>query len=100
MGSDFLIQAVVYLASAIICVPLAKKLGMGSVLGYLIAGILIGPFLLGLTGKEGEDIMAEAGNALSPSCLVSRIFQPAATAGCAWRWSIAIARRLPGCASP
>ncbi len=57
MGSDFLIQAVVYLASAIICVPLAKKLGMGSVLGYLIAGILIGPFLLGLTGKEGEDIM-------------------------------------------
>jgi CPA2 family monovalent cation:H+ antiporter-2 len=38
-------------------VPLAKRLGMGSVLGYLAAGIVIGPFLLGLVGQEGGDIM-------------------------------------------
>ncbi|MFN8259159.1 MAG: monovalent cation:proton antiporter-2 (CPA2) family protein [Bacteroidales bacterium] len=57
MGNAFLIQAVVYLAAAIICVPIAKKLGMGSVLGYLIAGILIGPFVLGSVGEEGKDIM-------------------------------------------
>ncbi len=57
MGNDFLVQAVVYLAAAIICVPLAKKLGMGSVLGYLIAGILIGPFVIGAIGEEGKDIM-------------------------------------------
>jgi len=44
MGNGFLLQAIVYLSAAIVCVPLAKKLGMGSVLGYLIAGILIGPF--------------------------------------------------------
>ena len=54
---NFLTQALIYLAAAVICVPVAKRLGMGSVLGYLIAGMLIGPFLLGFIGKEGEDIM-------------------------------------------
>ncbi|MDO8961467.1 MAG: monovalent cation:proton antiporter-2 (CPA2) family protein, partial [Methylophilus sp.] len=46
--SNFLIQATIYLASAIIIVPLFKRLGLGSVLGYLIAGILIGPYALKL----------------------------------------------------
>ncbi len=54
---NFLAQALIYLAAAVICVPISKKLGMGSVLGYLIAGMLIGPYLLGFIGKEGEDIM-------------------------------------------
>ena len=57
MGGGFLFYALVYLTAAVICVPLAKRLGMGSVLGYLLAGILIGPFVLGFIGKEGEDIM-------------------------------------------
>lgn len=47
----------IYLAAAVICVPVAKRLGMGSVLGYLLAGIVIGPFVLGFIGKEGQDIM-------------------------------------------
>ena len=55
--SEFLVQAVVYLGAAVACVPLAKRLGMGSVLGYLTAGIVIGPFVLGFVGEEGEDIM-------------------------------------------
>jgi glutathione-regulated potassium-efflux system protein KefB len=54
---NFLTQALIYLAAAVICVPVAKKLGMGSVLGYLLAGMLIGPFVLGLLGREGGDIM-------------------------------------------
>ncbi len=37
--------------------PIAKRLGLGSVLGYLIAGMLIGPFVIGFVGEEGEDIM-------------------------------------------
>jgi len=57
MGGGFLFQAIIYLAAAVVCVPVAKRLGMGSVLGYLIAGILIGPYLFGFIGEEGEDIM-------------------------------------------
>lgn len=57
MTDTLLGQAVVYLAAALVCVPVAKRLGMGSVLGYLLAGILIGPFCLGFVGREGEDIM-------------------------------------------
>ena len=40
-----------------IFVPLARKLGLGSVLGYLIAGLVIGPYLLGFVGQEGQDLM-------------------------------------------
>ncbi|MBO9729000.1 MAG: cation:proton antiporter [Chitinophaga sp.] len=54
---SLLFQAMVYLAAAIVFVPLAKKMGLGAVLGYLIAGIIIGPSLLGFIGTEGEDIM-------------------------------------------
>ena len=53
----FFYQAFVYLAAAVVSVPVAKKLGLGSVLGYLIAGILIGPFVFGLIGEEGQDVM-------------------------------------------
>ena len=49
-------MAVIYLAAAIIAVPIAKRIGLGSVLGYLLAGILIGPFLLGLVGDQ-TDVM-------------------------------------------
>jgi monovalent cation:proton antiporter-2 (CPA2) family protein len=41
---SFLFQALVYLAAAVIAVPLFKRLGLGSVLGYLVAGIVIGPW--------------------------------------------------------
>lgn len=47
---SFLLQLFIFLAAAAIAVPLAKKLGLGSVLGYLIAGIIIGPFGLSFTG--------------------------------------------------
>lgn len=57
MDNGFFIQAIIYLTSAIVCVPIAKKLGLSSILGYLFAGIFIGPFVLGFIGSEGEDIM-------------------------------------------
>ena len=53
----FFFQAFIYLTAAVLSVPVAKKLGLGSVLGYLIAGIMIGPFVLGLVGREGQDVM-------------------------------------------
>jgi monovalent cation:proton antiporter-2 (CPA2) family protein len=54
---DFFQNALVYLLAAVISVPVAKRLGFGSVLGYLLAGIIIGPFILGYIGSEGEDVM-------------------------------------------
>ena len=51
----FLIQATIYLGAAVIAVPLAARLGLGSVLGYLLAGIAIGP-LTGLVGTETKDL--------------------------------------------
>jgi monovalent cation:proton antiporter-2 (CPA2) family protein len=56
-GQGFFFQAFVYLCAAVISVPIAKRLGLGSVLGYLIAGMVIGPFGLGLIGEEGQDVM-------------------------------------------
>ncbi|ARM30086.1 monovalent cation:proton antiporter-2 (CPA2) family protein [Prosthecochloris sp. HL-130-GSB] len=56
----FFFQAFVYLTAAVVSVPVAKKLGLGSVLGYLIAGIVIGPFVLGLIGHEGHSVMEVA----------------------------------------
>lgn len=50
-----LFQAFVYLCASVIAVPVAKRLGLGSVLGYLIAGVLIGP-VFGLVGSETRDI--------------------------------------------
>ncbi|MGH6648176.1 glutathione-regulated potassium-efflux system protein KefC [Aquabacterium sp.] len=41
---NWLLSTLVYLSAAVIAVPLAKKLGLGSIIGYLVAGIAIGPF--------------------------------------------------------
>ncbi|MEI7768627.1 MAG: monovalent cation:proton antiporter-2 (CPA2) family protein [Chloroflexales bacterium] len=57
MSDSLLFQAFVYLAAAVVAVPIAKRFGLGSVLGYLLAGIVIGPFGLHLVGTEGQDVM-------------------------------------------
>ncbi|HET7868592.1 MAG TPA: glutathione-regulated potassium-efflux system protein KefC [Burkholderiaceae bacterium] len=50
-GSSWLIASLVFLAAAVIAVPLAKALGLGSIIGYLAAGIVIGPFGLKLVSQ-------------------------------------------------
>ncbi|MEH6746885.1 MAG: monovalent cation:proton antiporter-2 (CPA2) family protein [Maribacter arcticus] len=57
MTGSILFDAIVFLAGAIICVSIAKRLGLSSVLGYLMAGVLIGPYVLGFIGEEGQDIL-------------------------------------------
>jgi CPA2 family monovalent cation:H+ antiporter-2 len=54
----FSIQAVVYLAAVVIAVPSASRMGLGSVLGYLAAGIIIGP-VMGLVGPETAELEQE-----------------------------------------
>ncbi|MEO0566959.1 MAG: cation:proton antiporter [Pseudomonadota bacterium] len=59
----FLFQASVLLAAAVIAVPIASRLGLGSVLGYLAAGIIIGqvPGLIGGHAAEELQHVAEFG---------------------------------------
>jgi len=55
-------DALVYLAAAVVCVPIAQRVRLGSVLGYLIAGCLIGPWVLGLvTNPQSMFSFAEFG---------------------------------------
>ena len=49
--SNHLIQVVALLGAAVVAVPLFRKLGLGSVLGYLSAGLVIGPFGLALSSE-------------------------------------------------
>ncbi|MCO6187661.1 monovalent cation:proton antiporter-2 (CPA2) family protein [Rhizobium sp. L1K21] len=46
--TDFLLLAFIFLVAGVISVPIASRLGLGSVLGYLLAGIIISPILAGL----------------------------------------------------
>ncbi len=52
---NLLLQASIYLGAAVLVVPLAVRYGLGSVLGYIAAGILMGP-VLGLAGAEASDV--------------------------------------------
>ncbi|MGS2761121.1 monovalent cation:proton antiporter-2 (CPA2) family protein [Sinomicrobium sp. M5D2P9] len=57
MHESFFIQAFIYLAGAVIMVPIAQYFKLGSVLGYLLAGIIVGPSFLKLVGEESQDVM-------------------------------------------
>jgi glutathione-regulated potassium-efflux system ancillary protein KefC/glutathione-regulated potassium-efflux system protein KefB len=51
---ETLFQAFVYLAAAVVAAPVAKRIGLGSVLGYLIAGAIVGPYALDLVGDASR----------------------------------------------
>lgn len=60
--SDFLVQAATYLGAAAIAVPVFNRLKLGSILGYLAAGVAVGPFGLNLLHQEeGVFHIAELG---------------------------------------
>ncbi|EMO08458.1 transporter, CPA2 domain protein [Leptospira borgpetersenii str. Noumea 25] len=48
MQDNLLVTLIVFLSAAVISVPFFKKIGLGSVVGYLIGGIIIGPWGIGL----------------------------------------------------
>jgi monovalent cation:proton antiporter-2 (CPA2) family protein len=50
-------EMVAYLAAAVVAVPIAHRLGLGSVLGYLLAGVIVGPCVLGWVGHFYSDVM-------------------------------------------
>ncbi|SHH83851.1 monovalent cation:proton antiporter-2 (CPA2) family protein [Pollutimonas bauzanensis] len=51
-AGSLMLLALVYLTAGVVSVPIAKRLGLGSVLGYLMAGAVIGPFALHLVGDQ------------------------------------------------
>lgn len=53
--NSYLFQILILLAAAVVAVPVFRRIGLGTVLGYLFAGITIGPWGLGLI-KATEDI--------------------------------------------
>ncbi len=53
---SWLVNSLIYLSAAVIAVPLARKLGLGAIIGYLTAGIVIGPWGLGLVSNV-QDIL-------------------------------------------
>lgn len=53
-GADFLLAGVLFLFAAVVAVPIAARLGIGAVLGYLLAGIAIGPWGLGFISDVDE----------------------------------------------
>lgn len=53
-GADLLLAGVLFLFAAVVAVPIAARLGIGAVLGYLLAGIAIGPWGLGFISDVDE----------------------------------------------
>ena len=62
MGHGFMVDIVLLLAAGVFFVPLFKRIGLGSVLGYLVAGVLLGPWGTGLIGEpERMSAVSELG---------------------------------------
>src|SRR5690606_40777907 len=57
MEGKFAMTILIFLGAAIVMAPLVKRLGLSSVIGYILGGIIIGPFILKLSGKETDNIM-------------------------------------------
>ena len=57
METSLAMNTLLFLGVAIIMVPLARKFGLSSVIGYIAGGIIIGPYVLKLTGRDVNDIM-------------------------------------------
>ncbi len=57
METSLAMNTLLFLGVAIIMVPLARKFGLSSVIGYIAGGIIIGPYVLKLTGRNVDDIM-------------------------------------------
>ncbi len=56
MSDSVLAMAFIYLLAAVVCVPVAKRIGLGTVLGYLVAGVVIGPWVLKFVGHEHHGV--------------------------------------------
>lgn len=56
-NESFAMNTLIFLGAAIIMVPLVRRIGLSSVIGYILGGVIIGPFVLKLTGNGAEGVM-------------------------------------------
>ena len=52
--NSLILNSIIYLLAAVIVVPIAKQFKLGSIVGYIFSGILIGPFVLGFISHQKE----------------------------------------------
>ncbi len=57
MTHSLLGQAAIYLTAAVVAVPIAKRFGLGAVLGYLLSGVIVGPHALHLVGGDSSEVL-------------------------------------------
>lgn len=57
MENSLAMTSLIFLGAAIVMVPLVRQFGLSSVIGFILGGIIIGPYVLKLTGRESSDIM-------------------------------------------
>lgn len=77
LSHSLLLQTFVFLLAALVAVPIAKRLGLGSVLGYLIAGAIIGPFGLQFFGDPQATMRAAEFGVIIMLFLIGLELQPA-----------------------
>src|SRR5574337_708831 len=58
-GGGWILSALIYLGAAVLAVPLARLLGLGAIIGYLVAGIAIGPWGIALV-TDAQQILSFA----------------------------------------
>src|SRR5882672_3580570 len=87
MGHDSLLtQAFVFLVASVVSVLIANRVGLGSVLGYLVAGAVIGPFCLGFIGDPASVMHAAEFGVVIMLFLIGLELEPALL----WRMRTAI----------
>ena len=75
-GQNLLVTVAVLLAAGVVSVPVAKRLGLGSVLGYLVAGALIGPFGMRLLSNSNDVMHVAEFGVVMPLFLVGLGLEP------------------------
>ena len=100
-SGSFLLPILVFLAAAVLAVPLFRAAGMGAVIGYLAAGVVIGPHALGLIGERRRHRCRSPSWASCCCCSSSGSSSiPRARSPCARTWSMLGLAQMVICGDP
>ncbi len=92
-GQTLLTAGVIYLFAAVLIVPVAARLGIGAVLGYLLAGIAIGPWGLGFISDVDEILHFSELGVVFLMFIIGLELNPASCGRCAVLSLVSVPRR-------